>query len=125
VTGEGFNYPAEFNSDPSTLDPTDNPNPEGSAYITARDYGQLLLLHLRDGVCGDTQVLSPEALTAMHSDRFADEYEGEPERPGRVDSAPGTAWAGGWIVTAVGSATAVHMARSRGLISTAATACIW
>ncbi|HUF97052.1 MAG TPA: hypothetical protein VMM60_02910 [Ilumatobacter sp.] len=31
-------------------------------------------MQLRDGMCGDTQVLSTEALSLMHSDRLADLY---------------------------------------------------
>jgi CubicO group peptidase (beta-lactamase class C family) len=36
----------------------------------------LLLMHLRDGMCGDTRVLSSEALDRMHSDRILEAYEG-------------------------------------------------
>ena len=34
-------------------------------------------MHLRDGRCGDTQVLSPESLAYMHRDRVAEVYEGD------------------------------------------------
>ncbi len=50
--------------------PTDNPNLEGGAYVTTGDYGALLLMHLRDGMCGDNRVLSAESLDRMHSDRI-------------------------------------------------------
>lgn len=73
----GFAYPVEFDSDPSQLAATGNPNPEGGAYITPPDYGRLLLMHLNDGQCGDTQVLSPEALDQMHSDRIDAVYGGD------------------------------------------------
>ncbi len=72
----GFDYPAEFGGDPSTLVETDNPNLEGGAYVTTGDYAKLLLMHLRGGMCGDNQVLSQSALDAMHGDRIADAYDG-------------------------------------------------
>jgi CubicO group peptidase (beta-lactamase class C family) len=72
----GFSYPRGFAADPSTLTATANPNIEGGAYITAPDYAQLLLMQLRDGRCGDEQVLSPEAVAAMHADRIGDVYGG-------------------------------------------------
>ncbi len=75
--GTGFDYPVAFNADPGTLEPTENPNMEGGAYITTGDYGKLLLMHLRDGRCGDTQVLSTEALAAMHGDRIDTAYDGD------------------------------------------------
>ncbi len=89
--GAGFDYPTAFDSDPSILDPTENPNMEGGAYVTTGDYGKLLLMHLRDGKCGDNQVLSPEALAAMHSDRIAEAYEGDAW-------APETGYGMGWWV---------------------------
>jgi CubicO group peptidase (beta-lactamase class C family) len=74
--GVGFDYPAEFAGDPSTLEATDNPNLEGGAYVTARDYASLVLMLLRDGRCGDTQVLSPEAVDRMLADRIGEVYGG-------------------------------------------------
>ena len=49
---------------------------EGGAYITAPDYAELLLMHLRGGRCGDRQVLSPAAIDRMHADRIGQVYEG-------------------------------------------------
>ena len=72
-----FTYPAAFNGDPSTLVETDNPNLEGGAYTTTSAYGALLLMHLRDGMCGDHRVLSTESLTRMHADRIREAYDGE------------------------------------------------
>ncbi|NNE95310.1 MAG: beta-lactamase family protein [Acidimicrobiales bacterium] len=89
--GAGFGYPAAFEADPSVLAPTDNPNMEGGAYVTTGDYGTLLLMHLRDGVCGDTQVLSPEALALMHDDRVERVYGGDAQRP---DLGYGLGW---WV----------------------------
>ena len=74
LEGEPYRYPASFDSDPSTLMPTDNPNLEAGAYVTTGDYGALLLMHLRDGMCGDNRVLSAESLDRMHSDRIMAAY---------------------------------------------------
>ncbi len=73
----GFEYPTDFDGDPAVLAPTDNPNMEGGAYVTTGDYGKLLLMHLRDGMCPDGQVLSPEALARMHGDRIGEAYDGD------------------------------------------------
>ena len=73
----GFEYPAGFNGDPSALPPTDNPNPEGGAYVAAPDYAQLMLMQLRGGMCGDERVVSSEAINRMHADRVAEVYGGD------------------------------------------------
>ena len=67
----GFDYPEQVDGDLSVLPPTDNPNMEGGAYLNVRDYGKLLQMHLDGGRCGDTQVLSPDALTQMYTDSLA------------------------------------------------------
>ena len=85
----GFTYPAEFDGDPQVLADTANPNMEGGAYITAPDYAQLLLMHLRDGRCGDIQVLSSDALAQMHADRISNVYGG---------SAGGSGYGMGWWI---------------------------
>ncbi len=87
----GFDYPTEFNSDPTTLAPTANPSMEGGAYVTTGDYGKLLLMHLRGGDCNGQQVLSPEALDRMHSDRLSEAYDGNA-------GGPGTGYGMGWWV---------------------------
>ena len=84
-TGVWFSYPQEFDADPATLAPTDNPNMEGGAYITAPDYAELLLMHLRGGRCGDRQVLSSAAIDRMHADRIAEIYGGSDEWQGLRD----------------------------------------
>jgi CubicO group peptidase (beta-lactamase class C family) len=86
----GFEYPTKFDADPSTLLPTDNPNMEGGAFITTGDYAKLLLMQLRDGMCGDTQVLSTESLDQMHADRIGAVYNG--------DARPGVGYGMGWWV---------------------------
>lgn len=75
-TGEALTYPSFFMGDPGNLDPTDNPNIEGGAYIKAADYGKLLLMHLRGGKCGDNEVLSSASVARMQEDRIAKEYNG-------------------------------------------------
>ena len=72
----GFTYPEAFLGDVSSLADTANPNMEGGAYITAPDYAQLLLMHLRGGRCGDVQVLSSDAVARMHTDRIGEVYGG-------------------------------------------------
>jgi CubicO group peptidase (beta-lactamase class C family) len=81
-TGGGArNYPAWFTGDPATLNHTDNPNIEGGAYIDAEDYGKILLMHLRGGVCGDTRVLSDSAVARMQRDRIGEVYGGSTNVP--------------------------------------------
>jgi CubicO group peptidase (beta-lactamase class C family) len=72
-----FYYPPGFDNDPAVLQPTSYPNIEGGAYITPPDYAQLLLMQLRGGVCGDTQVLSPGAVETMQADRIRSAYGGD------------------------------------------------
>lgn len=90
VGADGFNYPTMFDADPSRLEPTANPNMEGGMYTAPGDYAELLLMHLRGGRCGDTQVLSQEALDRMHADRIGEVYGGE--------ARPGMGYGMGWWV---------------------------
>ena len=71
VFQSGFEYPEQVDGDLSFLAPTENPNMEGGAYLNVRDYGRLLQMHLAGGRCGDTQVLSPDALDQMYADALA------------------------------------------------------
>ncbi len=66
-----LSYPTFFQGDPANLDPTENPSLEGGAYTTVEDYGKVLLMHLRGGLCGDTRVLSEAAVARMQEDRIA------------------------------------------------------
>jgi len=52
------------------MEPSDNPSIEGGAYTSAGDYAQVLLMHLRGGVCPDGRVLSEEAVARMQEDRI-------------------------------------------------------
>ena len=72
----GFSHPPGFDNNPEVLGSTANPNIEAGAYSTTTDYAALMLMHLRDGVCGDTTVLSQDALNVMHNDRIASVYGG-------------------------------------------------
>ncbi len=67
VSGRSLSYPA----DGLPLEPSDNPNIEGGAYITASDYGRLLLMHLRGGMCPGGRVLEETTAARMREDRIA------------------------------------------------------
>lgn len=95
VLGGGFAYPAGFDGDPGVLQPTENPHMEGGLYIDPVDYAELLLLHLRDGRCGDAQVLEPASVQRMHSDRVGETYGGK--------TMTGTGYGFGWWVDRGGS----------------------
>jgi CubicO group peptidase (beta-lactamase class C family) len=92
---QGFEYPPEFDSDPTKLVATDNPNMEAGAYLNAGDYAELLLMHLRGGRCGDEQVLSQEALDRMHNDRIGPVFGGSTQSGGGY----GMGW---WVDRATG-----------------------
>ena len=72
----GTAYPTFFMADKANLPVTENPSIEGGAYVTAPDYAKLLLMHLRGGKCGETQVLSQAAVARMHKNRLQ-EYGGK------------------------------------------------
>lgn len=93
--GGGFTYPADIDGDVSGLAPTENPHMEGGLYIDPPDYGELLLMHLREGKCGDTQVLEPESVERMHTDRIGEAYGGRTQT--------GTGYGFGWWVDRGGS----------------------
>lgn len=78
--GGSFSYPSFFQGDPSNLIATKNPNIEGGAYITSGDYGKILLMHLRGGLCGKERVLSEAAVARMQEDRIAKAYDGSTGR---------------------------------------------
>lgn len=66
----------DFMASAANLPATDNPSIEGGAYVTAPDYGKLLLMHLRGGTCRDERVLSEEAVARMRQNRIAMVYGG-------------------------------------------------
>jgi CubicO group peptidase (beta-lactamase class C family) len=65
-------YPDFFMGDVADLPVTDNPNIEGGGYANVLDYGKLLLMHLRSGLCGEERVLSEDAVARMQEDRLAE-----------------------------------------------------
>lgn len=69
-------YPS-FDANQAKLPVSSNPSIEGGGYATAPDYAKLLLMHLRGGKCGDTSVLSADAVATMQKDRVA-AYGGTP-----------------------------------------------
>jgi CubicO group peptidase (beta-lactamase class C family) len=74
------------------LAPTENPSIMGGAYTTADDLAALLLMHLRDGMCGDERVLSTESLERMHEDRIARVYDGDSEFTDADGNPTGEVW---------------------------------
>ncbi|MCA9620447.1 MAG: beta-lactamase family protein [Myxococcales bacterium] len=81
-----FAYPQFFDGDLDVLNATSNPNIEGGMYATIEDYGKILLMHLRGGLCDDHRVLSEDAVLRMQQDRIAAAYDGttdlDPTMPG-------------------------------------------
>jgi CubicO group peptidase (beta-lactamase class C family) len=77
----GFSYPPSFQGDPANLPATENPSVEGGLYIDAADYGQLLLMHLRDGACPHGRVMSANATQRMRQDRIQQVYGGTASVP--------------------------------------------
>lgn len=77
ITEAKFRYPPSFEGDVADAPATDNPLVEGGAYMTAPDFAKILRMHMRSGQCGDTRVLSEEAVAQMQTDRVA-AYGGMP-----------------------------------------------
>lgn len=73
---EFLGYPLDFGSNIDNLMPTDNSWIEASMYTTIDDYGKLLMMHLKGGECGMTQVHSAETIERMHADRILETYMG-------------------------------------------------
>jgi CubicO group peptidase (beta-lactamase class C family) len=90
--GAAFRYPDFVQGSADELPRTENPHIEGGGYISAAHYAEILLMHLRGGLCGDTRALSAEAVARMQEDRVWQAYAGESQ------------WAGwgyglGWFVS--------------------------
>ncbi len=81
----GLTYPADFEGDVANLAATDNPSVEGGAYVSVSDYGKLLHMHLRGGLCGEARVLSEEAVDRMQVDRILEVYEGSTGNPSPLE----------------------------------------
>jgi CubicO group peptidase (beta-lactamase class C family) len=71
-----LSYPRFFKQNVANLPVTDNPSIEGGAYTNAEDYGKILLMHLRGGLCGKNRVLSEKAVARMQVDRIKEAYDG-------------------------------------------------
>jgi CubicO group peptidase (beta-lactamase class C family) len=76
-----------FTGHPDSLIGTGNPHAGGGGMSSVRDMAKLLLLHLRDGMCGDNRVLSVDAVQAMRENRT----EGLPN-----ENFPGASYGMGW-----------------------------
>ncbi|NND69154.1 MAG: serine hydrolase, partial [Halioglobus sp.] len=59
----------DWTGNPDSLTGQQNGHVEGGAITNMRDYGKLLLMHLREGRCGDNQVIPAEAVGFMQVDR--------------------------------------------------------
>ena len=90
----GTTYPANFQGVEANLPVTPNPSIEGGAYITAPEYGKLMLMHLRGGMCDGGRVLSEAAVEAMRVNRIA-KYGGTTGNP--LSDGYGMGW---WLNTA-------------------------
>jgi CubicO group peptidase (beta-lactamase class C family) len=80
LTG-ALSYPSFFKASAASLAPTQNPSVEGGAYTTAHDYGKILLMHLREGVCDGGRVLSKASVDLMQQDRIGQVYGGATTDP--------------------------------------------
>lgn len=67
--GNLWTSPDDWNGSPDSLTGQANASIEGGAITNMRDYARILLMHLREGRCGDSQVLSPQAVAFMQEDR--------------------------------------------------------
>ena len=79
--GAALAYPPFFQADAGSLMLTQNPSVEGGAYTTAHDYGKILLMHLRGGVCDGGRVLSEASVATMQEDRIGRVYGGSTSDP--------------------------------------------
>ena len=77
-----FTYPKEFDGAIENATPTDNPLIEAGMYTTMDDYGKLLMMHLKGGLCGETRIHPEETIERMHADRILEVYGGDTGFPG-------------------------------------------
>lgn len=61
-----------WNGSPDSLRGLDNPHIEGGAITNMRDYAKILIMHLRGGRCGDTQVMSADSVAFMQVNRTSE-----------------------------------------------------
>ena len=60
----------DFTGDPDSLVGIGNPHAGGGAIASMTDMSKLLLLHVREGVCGDNRVVSQDAVKMMQVNRI-------------------------------------------------------
>lgn len=63
---------SSFTGSPDSLIGKQNAHIEGGAISNMQDYAKILLMHLRDGYCGDTQVMSNESIEFVRENRSGD-----------------------------------------------------
>jgi CubicO group peptidase (beta-lactamase class C family) len=61
---------SEFTGHPDSLGGLGNPQPGSGAISSMQDMAKLLLLHIREGKCGNNNVLSQDAVRAMQVNRI-------------------------------------------------------
>lgn len=69
--GNMWTVMSAWNGSPDSLLGQANAHIEGGAITNLQDYAKILLMHLRGGRCGDTQVMSPESVAFMQVNRTA------------------------------------------------------
>jgi CubicO group peptidase (beta-lactamase class C family) len=80
-----YEYPQDFDGDPANAPETENPEIAGGAYSTVNDYSKVLLMHLREGLCGEARVLSAAMVRAMQADLVPDGVSLPSWAPGAVN----------------------------------------
>jgi CubicO group peptidase (beta-lactamase class C family) len=69
--GNMWTVMGDWTGSPDSLLGQANAHIEGGAITNLQDYAKILLMHLRGGRCGDTQVMSPESVAFMQDNRAA------------------------------------------------------
>jgi CubicO group peptidase (beta-lactamase class C family) len=67
--GNNVSLATEWDGSPDSLVGLENPNMEAGMISNLDDYAKLISMHLNDGVCGDTRILSPEGVAFMREAR--------------------------------------------------------
>jgi len=70
-------YPTGFDGDVNNLVDSNNPNLEAGMYSTMDDFGKILMMHLKGGLCGETRVHPEATIERMQADRILEAYGGE------------------------------------------------
>lgn len=67
--GNNLSFPTEWTGDGDALQGLDNPNMEGGMMSSLDDYAKLISVHLNDGYCGESQVMTAESVAFMREAR--------------------------------------------------------